>query len=83
MIGYAAEVEQHASTTSIAVALMRTADQNFSWLYSSITQSVQWLMPKWAAEALMTLFGIWTAILPLLIWAAWSAEVLFFVLLSD
>ena len=33
-------------------------------------------------EALATIFGLWTAILPLLIWAAWSADVFYAVLLS-
>ena len=53
-----------------------------SRIYQAITQLVLRIMPRAVAEALATVFGLWTAILPLLIWAAWSADVLIAVLLS-
>lgn len=52
------------------------------FLYRLITRVVLRLVPRAVAEILATVFGMWTAILPLLIWAAWSAEVLAAVLLS-
>ncbi|MGI9524715.1 MAG: hypothetical protein ACR2PG_24050 [Hyphomicrobiaceae bacterium] len=51
-------------------------------IYQLITRVVLRLVPKKIAEALATIFGLWTAILPLLIWAAWSADVFYAVLLS-
>ena len=51
-------------------------------VYQLITRVVLRLVPRAIAEALATIFGLWTAILPLLIWAAWSADVLYAVLLS-
>lgn len=47
-----------------------------------ITRFVLGIMPRALAEVLATIFGLWTAILPLLIWVAWSADVLAAVLLS-
>ena len=59
---------------------MRAAILNI--IYAWITRAVLRLFPRAVAEALATVFGIWTAILPLLIWVAWSADVLMMVLLS-
>ena len=53
-----------------------------SRVYQLITRMVLSVMPRVLAEVLATIFGLWTAILPLLIWAAWSADVLAAVLLS-
>ena len=53
-----------------------------NYLYAWITRVVLRVFPRAVAEALALVFGIWTAILPLLIWVAWSADVLFTVLLS-
>ena len=53
-----------------------------SRLNKAITRIVLGIMPRAFAEVLATIFGLWTAVLPLLIWAAWSADVLATVLLS-
>ena len=52
------------------------------FIYELITRFVLRIIPVVVAEALATVFGIWTAIVPLSIWVAWSAEVLLIVLLS-
>ena len=52
------------------------------FIYELITRWVLRFVPVAVAEALATIFGIWTAIVPLLIWVAWSAEILLIVLLS-
>lgn len=52
------------------------------FVYQLITLIVSRLVPRPIAEVLATVFGIWTALLPLMIWVAWSADVLFLVLLS-
>ncbi len=51
-------------------------------VYQLITRVVLRIVPRAIAEALATIFGLWTAILPLLIWVAWSADVFYAVLLS-
>ncbi|MEM9356895.1 MAG: hypothetical protein AAGB04_11825 [Pseudomonadota bacterium] len=54
----------------------------FAYIYDVLSRAVLRFVPRVVAEILATVFGLWTAILPLLIWVAWSAEVLYAVLLS-
>ncbi len=54
----------------------------FAYIYDVLSRVVLRFVPRIVAEVLATVFGLWTAILPLLIWVAWSAEVLYAVLLS-
>jgi hypothetical protein len=65
----------------------RTMPLGLNWLdptpiYRAITWIVLALFPRVLAEAMMTIFGLWTAILPLLLWVAWSPELLIYVLIS-
>ncbi|MEM8972364.1 MAG: hypothetical protein AAGD43_09930 [Pseudomonadota bacterium] len=52
------------------------------YIYEALSRVVLRFFPRIVAEVLATVFGLWTAILPVLIWVAWSADVLYAVLLS-
>jgi len=49
---------------------------------TAISNAILRVLPRRIVETLATVFGIWTAIVPLLLWVAWSAEVLGYVLVS-
>ena len=49
---------------------------------NAISLAILRVLPIGVVRTLATIFGIWTAIIPLLVWVAWSAEVLGYVLAS-
>ena len=53
-----------------------------SWLYRNITWAVLRVVDRRVAAVLATAFGLYAALLPLLLWVAWSREVFDFILFS-
>lgn len=51
-------------------------------LVRTISSTVGRVVPAPVAEWLLTIFGLWALITPLLLWISWSAEVLAFALFT-